>query len=118
MATELALPDDENKPKHPVPALFEHLGLGSVKTKDEFTVVYKNGILEANVKRTSGLVQTATRHVKGGGFRTMTEFDPLLMPKDERDMLIKYKHSKGETQVALAKTFGLSQARVSKIVNE
>jgi len=117
MANELALPDEDNKPKHPVPALFEHLGLGSVKTKDEFSVVYKNGILEANVKRASGQVQTATRHVKSGGFRAMTEFDPLQMSKDERDALIKYKHSKGEKQVALAKTFGLSQARVSKIVN-
>lgn len=116
MSNDLIVDDD--KSKHPLPATFERLGLRNVKPSDELTLVLRNGILEASVKRKSGLTQTATMHVGSGGFKAMTEFDPKIMPKDERDALIRAKYSKGERQSALAKTFGMSQAMISKIVRE
>jgi hypothetical protein len=106
---------DDHK-KHPVPAVFEHLGLKNIKPSDELTLVFRNGLLEASVKHKSGLTETATKHIGSGGFHEMTSFDPHLMSKNERDDLIRSKHAKGERQSALAKTFGLSQAMISKIV--
>ncbi|WP_374244159.1 hypothetical protein [Zoogloea sp.] len=104
--------------RHPVPAVFEYLGLGNVKPSDELMLVMRNRTLEATVKRASGVTQTATLHIGSGGFKSMTEFDPGQMPKDERNDLIRQKHAKGERQSALAKMFGISQAMVSKIVRE
>lgn len=104
--------------KHPVPAVFEHLGLKNVKPTDELTLVVRDRILEATVKRKDGVTQTATLHIGSGGFKAMTEFNPRQMPKDERNELVRQKHAKGERQSALARTFGISQAMVSKIVRE
>ena len=108
--------ESDDTPKHPLPAAFERLGIKNVKPSDELTLVLRNGILEASVKRKSGLIQTATMHVGSGGFKAMTEFDPQRMQKDERDALIRDMYSKGGRQSALAKTFGMSQAMISKIV--
>lgn len=116
MENDLIISDEE--PKHPLPATFERLGLKNVKPSDELTLVLRNGILEASVKPKSGPIKTVTLHVGSGGFKAMTEFDPHAMPKDERDALIRMKYSKGERQSALAKTFGMSQAMISKIVRE
>lgn len=104
------------KPKHPVPALFEHLGIQGVKSSDSFTLTYRDGILEAHVKRASGKTETSVKTVKGNGFRQMTHFDPSQMSKDERNDLIRAKYKKGERQTSLEKTFGLSQAMISRIV--
>ena len=114
MSNNLIVSDE--KSKHPVPAAFERLGIKNVKPSDELMLVLRNGILQASVRRKSGLTQTATMHVGSGGFKAMTEFDPKLMPKEDRDSLVREKYMKGERQSALAKTFGMSQAMISKIV--
>lgn len=107
----------EKKNVHAVPALFEHLGIKNVKSSDRFTISYKDGLLEANVKRKSGQTETVVKYVKGSGFNQITTFDPELLSKVDRNDLIKMLYSKGETQKDLEKKFGLSQAMISKIVN-
>lgn len=102
-----------------VPALFESLGIAKVSTRDEFTITYRDGLIEAHVKRPSGQSITATKSVRGE-FRQMTTFDPSSMTREDRNDLIRsqYKGGRGATQHDLAKTFGISQAMVSKIVRE
>jgi hypothetical protein len=101
---------------NPGPALFEQLGISRVKKSDQFTISYRDGFLEANVKRKSGKTETAVKHVRGDGFTQLTTFDPEGMDKNERNDLIKNKYAKGHTQSDLAKLFGLSQAMISRIV--
>ncbi|MFA5171725.1 MAG: hypothetical protein WC426_09165 [Sulfuriferula sp.] len=103
---------------HPVPALFSHLGMPTVKPSDEFTITYKNGMLEASVKRSTGKVETVTRTVGSQGFSQMTNFDPDEMNSSERNELIKklHKNGKGEAQSSLGKKFGLTQPQISRIV--
>ena len=101
---------------HPVPAVFSHLGIEKVCPKDRFSLTYHDGILEANVKRQSGKTETAIKHVKGG-FEQMTTFDPEQMNREDRNNLIKQRYAKGEKQKQLEKTFGLTQAMISRIVN-
>lgn len=111
-------PSRIEKPKHPVPALFEHLGIHGVKSSDSFSISYRDGLLEANVKRASGTTETAVKTVKGNGFRQMTQFDPEQMSKSDRNDLIRARYAKGERQTSLEKTFGLSQAMISRIVSK
>ena len=100
-----------------LPALFKELGLGSVSTKDKFTIAYSGGTLKATVKRQSGVAQTAIRHV-GSGFRALTEFDPDDMKnKAERDAYIRQTVASGATQQSVGEQFGLSQSMVNRIVN-
>jgi len=106
----------DNSTKHPVPAVFEHLGLGNVSPSDELTLVIRNKILEATVRRKDGVTQTAILHIGSGGFKSMTEFDARKMSKDDRNSLIRKKYNNGESQSSLAKMFGISQAMISKIV--
>lgn len=105
---------------HPVPALLNHMGISTVKTSDEFTITYKNGILEASVKRKSGKVETITQVVGNQGFNQTTNFNPENMSKAERnDLIMKlYKNGKGESQSSLGKKFGLTQPHVGRIVNK
>lgn len=108
-------------PKNPaaVPALLASLGIPQVSTRDEFTVTYRDGLIEAQVKRPSGQTITATKSVRGN-FNTMSSFEPDSMSRDDRNALIRrqYKGGRGATQHDLAKKFGISQAMVSKIVRE
>ena len=106
------------KNSHPVPALFAHFGVDSVKPSDEFTVTYRDGILEASVKRRSGKIETFSQTVSGSGFNQMTNFDPSDMGQAERNDLIKklYKNGRGESQSSLGRKFGLTQAQISRIV--
>ncbi|UCX05016.1 hypothetical protein [Shewanella glacialimarina] len=107
-------------PKHPVPALFDHFGMPAIKPSDEFTIVYKGGMLQASVKRKSGKVETITQTVGGKGFSQMSKFDPDDMSEVERNKLIKkmYNNGRGESQSALGQKFGLRQPQVSRIVNK
>lgn len=106
----------QNKPK--IPALFKDLGLGSVSTKDKFTISYSGGTLKATVKRRSGVAQTVVRNVQVG-FRVMTEFDPDEMKsKEDRNRYIREAVNKGLTQQQVAEQFGLSQSMVNRIVNQ
>lgn len=108
-----------NSSTHPLPAVFDHFGLKGIQPSDDLSLTLRNGILEATVKRASGPTQKVTLHLgSGGGFKAMTEFDASSMPKSDRNDLIRSMHAKGERQSALAKTFGLSQAMVSKIVRD
>lgn len=106
------------KNNHPVPALFAHFGVDAVKPSDEFTVTYRDGILEASVKRKSGKVETFSQTVYGSGFNQMTNFDPEDMGQAERNDLIKklYKNGRGESQSSLGRKFGLAQPQISRIV--
>jgi Mor family transcriptional regulator len=106
------------KPKHPVPALFEHLGIQGVKSSDSFLISYRDGLLEARVKRASGTTETAVKTINGNGFHQMTQFDPEQMTRTERNELIRNKYAKGERQTSLEKIFGLSQSMISKIVSK
>ena len=92
----------------------------SVNKNDEFSITYKDGMLEASVKRKSGKVETITQTVGSGGFSQMTNFNPDDMDIDERNELIKklYKNGRGESQPAIAKKFGLKQPHISRIVNK
>ncbi|TAN66491.1 MAG: hypothetical protein EPN17_13785 [Methylobacter sp.] len=107
------------KDNHPVPLLFNHLGMPSVQPTDEFSITYKNGMLEAQVKRQSGKVETITQTIRGAGFNQMTNFDPTSMEEGERNILIKrlYNNGRGETQASLGKKFGLSQPQIGRIIN-
>lgn len=106
----------QNKPK--LPALFKDLGLGTVSTKDKFTVSYSGGTLKATVKRPTGVAQTVIRSV-GAGFRALTEFDPNAMKsKAERNTYIRSAAKDGKTQQELAEQFGLSQSMISKVIRE
>ncbi len=107
----------ERKGQHPIPALFDQLGIRQVKSSDRFVLTYRDGLIEAHVKRKSGQTETAIKHVKGNGFSQFTVFDPELMSREDRNWLIRSKYRKGETQSDLAKIFGLSQAMISKIVS-
>ena len=107
----------ENKAKHPVPALFEHLGIKQIKPSDRFWLTYRDGIFEARVKRKSGQTESVIKYVKGNGFSQMTAFDPDLMTKDDRNNLIRILYKNGERQTSLERKFGLSQAMISRIVN-
>lgn len=106
-------------PKHPVPALFERFGMPAVKTTDEFSLNYKDGLMQVVVKRSSGKVETNTQTVNNrGGFSQMTNFDPSSMSLDQRNSLIKklYKGGRGDSQSNIGKIFGLTQAQISRIV--
>ena len=105
------------KQRHPVPALFERMGIEKVSPKDKFSITYQDGLLRAVVKRSDGKTETATKHVKGNGFQEMSIFDPDEMSKHDRNSLIRKKYKSGESQASLAETFGLSQAMISRIVN-
>jgi hypothetical protein len=118
--------DDENSngneliPRHQpkIPALFKDLGLGTVSTKDKFTISYAGGTLKASVKRRDGVAHTVIRNV-GSGFRAMTEFNPDEMKsKEERNKYIRQAAASGQTQQQIAQQFGLSQSMVNRIVNE
>jgi len=102
---------------HPVPALFERLGIERVTPKDKFTITYDDGLIRAVVKRKGGKTETTTKHVTGNGFQEMSVFDPDEMSKKDRNALIRKKYKSGEAQASLAETFGLSQAMISRIVN-
>lgn len=115
MGSELT---ESKKPeKHPLPALFESLGIKHIKPSDQFSLNYRDGILEARVKRRSGQTETVSKYAKGEGFAEMSAFDPTQMEKSERNQLIKSKYAKGETQQSLANKFGLTQAMICRIVN-
>lgn len=105
---------------HPVPALLHHLGMPEVNRNDEFSITYKDGMLEASVKRQTGKVETITQTVGGKGFNQMTNFNPDEMDIEQRNELIKklYKNGKGDSQPALAKKFGLSQPQISRIIGK
>lgn len=108
-------PVSRNQPK--IPALFRDLGLGSVSTKDKFTISYEAGTLKASVKRSDGVAHTVIRNVHSG-FRAMTEFDPDTMRnKAERNKYIRQAVAGGARQKQVAEQFGLSQAMVNRIVN-
>jgi len=102
---------------HPVPALFERLGIERVTTKDKFTITYNDGLLRAVVNRDSGKTETTTKHIKGRGFQEMSVFDPDEMSKNDRNALIRKRYKSGVSQLSLSETFGLSQAMISRIVN-
>jgi DNA-directed RNA polymerase specialized sigma subunit len=108
-------------PKNPaaVPALLASMGISPVTTRDEITVSYRDGLIEAQVKRPSGQTITATKSVRGN-FNSMSSFEPDSMSLENRNALIRrlYKGGRGATQHELAKKFGISQAMVSKIVRE
>lgn len=107
-----------SKSKHPIPALFEHLGITGIKSSDQFSISYRDGLLEAHVKHASGTTQSVVKTVKGNGFTQMTQFDPAQMSKADRNELIRVRYAKGERQTSLEKTFGLSQAMISRIVRK
>jgi len=110
---------EQNEPKkqHPVPALLGSMGIDTIKTSDEFSITYKNGILKANVQRTNGLSETVIKSVKGNGFSQMTTFEPNEMTTHQRNNLIQTLYKQGNTQKNLSEMFGLSQAMISIIVN-
>ena len=107
----------EQKKVHPVPAVFQFLGIPNVSSQDSFTLSYKDGMLEASVKRKTGKTEHIVKYVQGGGFSQVTSFEPEKMSKSERNALIKKRYAKGDSQTELGKKFGLTQARVSTIVN-
>ena len=115
MTTKLSVINKQSS--HPVPAVFSHLGIEGVNSGDRFSLTYRDGILEAHVKRKSGKVETAMKFVKGGGFSQMSSFEPEQMSRDDRNTLIKKLYAKGEKQKELEKKFGLTQAMISRIVN-
>jgi len=104
---------------HPVPALLDSLGMSLVNQNDQFSITYKDGMLEASVKRKTGKVETITQTVGRGGFSQMTNFNPDEMDIEQRNKLIKklYKNGQGESQPAIAKKFGLRQPQISRIIN-
>jgi hypothetical protein len=106
----------KHRPK--IPQLFQDLGLGSVSTKDKFTMKYADGTLKVAVKRKDGVSQTVQRNV-AAGFRSMTEFNPAeMVSKGQRNAEIRRRYKKGATQQELAELFGLSQAMISRIIAE
>jgi hypothetical protein len=112
------MPNELNpaKKRHPVPAVFESLGIPDVRPSDSFKLSYKNGLIEASVHRADGTTQTVTKTVDGG-FSQMSQFNPNKMEKQDRNELIKQFYEKGDTQKEISSKFGLSQAAISKIVN-
>lgn len=102
---------------HPVPALFEQLGVEKIKKSDQFTITYKNGLIEANVKRKKGRTETVTKSVRDNGFSQLTTFDPEQMSKSDRNKIIRNMYNQGCTQSHLAVRFGLSQPMIARIVN-
>ena len=108
--------NEEGKRLHPVPAVFNFLGIDRVTSKDSFTLSYQDGMLEASVKRKNGKTEHVVKHVKGGGFNQVTTFEPEKMTKDERNEIIRSRYAKGESQSDIAKKFGLSQSRIAGIV--
>lgn len=108
---------DVPRQRHPVPELFERMGIDKVSPKDKFSITYQDGLIRAVVKRRSGKTEAATKHVKGNGFQELSIFDPSEMSKRDRNSLIRTKYKSGESQASLAETFGLSQAMISRIVN-
>lgn len=102
---------------YPIPALFDSLGIPQVTSSDQFTLTYQDGLLEVNVKRSSGKVETAVKCVKNSGFSQITQFDPDRMNKKNRNQRIKSLYANGYSQNELAKFFGLSQAMICRIIN-
>lgn len=105
----------ESKKKHPIPALFEQLEIPAVKPSDRFTLTYRDGLLKAHVKRSSGQSVSAVKRVKGG-FVGFTQFDPDQMSRTDRNELIRSMYAKGVRQKELEGTFGLTQSMISRIV--
>lgn len=116
MSGELVEGEEEGRRLHPVPAVFSFLGIDTVTPRDDFTLSYRDGMLEASVKRRDGKTEHVVKHVKSGGFHQITTFEPGKMTRDKRDEIIRSRYAKGESQADLAKKFGLSQARISGIV--
>jgi len=103
-----------------VPALLNSVGITSVQPEDEFTIVYKNGLFEATVKRESGKVETIRQTVNSKGFNQMTNFDPKSMQEVDRNKLISqlYNNGRGESQTAIGRKFGLEQSQISRIIKK
>lgn len=99
-----------------IPAVFDLFDMEKVSKKDEFFIKYKDGILEATVKREFGKVESVRRHIKGG-FNEAVVFEPEKMDKNERNKLIRKLHANGDTQKELERKFGITQGMVSRIVN-
>ncbi len=106
-----------NAQQHLIPAVFAMLGIGGVKTSDQFSLTYKSGILEACVKQATGHTIVVRRYVKGNGFGQLEPFDPGAMTKEERNAAIKAMYLNTHTQAELAELFNLSQAMISRIAS-
>ncbi len=104
----------------PVQLLLNDLGISQIKPSDEFSINYKNGMLETSVKRESGKTESILHTVPDKGFLQMTSFDPNEITQSERNNLIKKLHNngKGESQSSIARKFGLKQPHISRIIND
>jgi hypothetical protein len=112
------LPAEQPKQKHPIPALFERLGISGVTPKDRFNIEYSDNLFTVQVRRASGLVETARVLAKGDGFRQLSSFDPSQIPREQRDALIRTLSKDGMTQSRIAQHTGISQATVSNVLRK
>ncbi len=103
---------------HPIPALFEHMGIEKVTPKDKFTLEYSSNFLSATIKRASGKVEVVRMHTKQAGFSEMSVFEPTEMTKAQRDEIVHKLKSDGLSQSKIAQRLGISQANVSNILRK
>ena len=105
------------KQKHPIPALFDQLGLDKVTHTDKFSIEYAEGFLTATINRDGGNVEVVRKRL-GGGFTEVTSYDPNTMDKQARNEVIAKLRTDGFSQSEIARRIGFTQATVSNVLRK
>jgi DNA-binding NarL/FixJ family response regulator len=103
--------------KHPIPAMFAHMGVEKITPKDKFSIEYAEGFLTATINRHNGSVEVIRRHMNGG-FTEATSYDPKKMDKIARDEVIFKLRNDGFSQSEIARRIGFTQATVSNVLRK
>jgi DNA-binding NarL/FixJ family response regulator len=106
-----------SKSKHPIPALFEQLGVEKVTRHDKFSIEYAEGFLTATINREGGSVEVIRKRLKGG-FTEVTSFDPSTMDRNARGEVIAKLRKDGFSQSEIARRIGFTQATVSNVLRK
>ena len=106
------------KQKHPIPALFDQLGVAEKVTKnDKFSIEYAEGFLTATINRDGGNVEVIRKRLKGG-FTEITSYDPNAMDREARNDVIAKLRKQGFSQSEIARRIGFTQATVSNVLRK
>lgn len=101
---------------HPLPALFARLGLDKVTPRDKFEITYANDLFTVAVTREDGAQEIHRMHRTGRGFRSVHQFNPNDLTREERDNLVREMRADRMTQSNIARHTGISQTTVSNIL--
>ena len=88
---------------------------------DIYTISGADNFAVMQIKKSNGMVQTATLKTNKTGALTQkvyTQYDPALQSIDDRKNTIKELKKSGLSQVEIAKMLGISQSTVSNVLKK